>query len=81
VCGQILPAIQYTKYRAYFIPQNGEKFFQGRLFNAEVILGLPGIKKALLAPSCAAVELPQNGDDVTIRIPEFSCHQMIELQS
>jgi hypothetical protein len=51
------------------------------LHNAEVTLRLPGIKKALLAPSGAVVELQQNGDAVTIRIPEFSCHQMIELQS
>jgi hypothetical protein len=51
------------------------------LHNAEVTLRLPGIKKAMLAPSGAAVELQQNGDAVTIRIPEFSCHQMIELQS
>jgi hypothetical protein len=51
------------------------------VFNTEVTLRLPGIKKALLAPSGAPVELHQNGDTVTIRIPEFSCHQMIELES
>jgi hypothetical protein len=51
------------------------------VFNTEVTLRLPGIKKSLLAPSGAPVELQQNDDTVTIRIPEFSCHQMIELES
>jgi hypothetical protein len=38
------------------------------------------IKTATLAPSGVAVELERNGDMVTVRIPEFSCHQMVELQ-
>ncbi|MFM8717084.1 MAG: hypothetical protein ACKOF3_09950 [Spartobacteria bacterium] len=51
------------------------------LHNTEVTLHLPGVKKAILAPSGAAVDLKTSGDTITIRIPEFSCHQMIELQA
>jgi hypothetical protein len=50
------------------------------LHNAEVTLRLPMVKTATLAPSGVAVELERNGDMVTVRIPEFSCHQMVELQ-
>jgi hypothetical protein len=50
------------------------------LRNAEVTLRLPMVKTANLAPSGAAVGLERNGDMVTVRIPEFSCHQMVELQ-
>jgi hypothetical protein len=38
------------------------------------------VKKAILAPSGAPVDLKTSGDTVTVRIPEFSCHQMIEFQ-
>jgi hypothetical protein len=51
------------------------------LHNTEVTLSLPGkVKKAILAPSGDTVEFETNGDNVTVRIPEFSCHQMVEIQ-
>jgi hypothetical protein len=51
------------------------------LHHTEINLRLPGVKKAFLAPSGVSIDLERNADTVTARIPEFSCHQMIEFQS
>jgi len=42
---------------------------------------MPGVKKAILAPSGVSMDLERNADTLTFRIPEFSCHQMIEFQA
>jgi hypothetical protein len=51
------------------------------LHDVTITLRMPGIKKALLAPGGGDVELHNNGESITLRIPAFSCHQMIELRA
>ena len=48
------------------------------LHDIEVTLQLP-VKSARLVPQGADISIEKSGDRVTLRIPKFSCHQMIEL--
>ena len=51
------------------------------LHGTEVHLRLPEkITKAVLVPSGNPVPFVRQGSTVTVRIPEFSCHQMLEFQ-
>jgi hypothetical protein len=49
------------------------------LHDVEVTLRMP-VKSAKLVPQGGEVALEQSGDRVTLRLPKFSCHQMVELQ-
>lgn len=49
------------------------------LHDVEVTLRMP-VKSAKLVPQGGEVSLEQSGDRVTLRLPKFSCHQMVELQ-
>jgi hypothetical protein len=49
------------------------------LHDVEVKLRLP-VKSAKLVPQGGEVALTQSGEGVTLRVPKFSCHQMIELR-
>jgi hypothetical protein len=49
------------------------------LHDIEVTMQLP-VKSAKLVPKGGDVTLTKSGDRVTLRVPVFSCHQMIELQ-
>ncbi len=48
------------------------------LHDVEVTLQLP-VKSAKLVPQGGEVAIEKSGDRVTLRLPKFSCHQMIEL--
>jgi hypothetical protein len=48
------------------------------LHDVEVTLRLP-VKSAKLVPQGGDVTFDKSGDRVSLRLPEFSCHQMIEL--
>ena len=48
------------------------------LHDVEVTLHLP-VKSAKLVPQGGEVAIEKSGDRVTLRLPKFSCHQMIEL--
>ena len=51
------------------------------LHDTEVTLRLPGpILSARTVPQGGDVPLEFDGDRVTLRLPEFSCHQMVEFQ-
>ncbi len=50
------------------------------LHDIEVTLRLP-VKSARLVPQGGDVTLEKSGDHVTLRLPKFSCHQMIELST
>jgi hypothetical protein len=49
------------------------------LHDVEVTLRLP-VKSAKLVPQDGEVALKQSGEGVTLRLPKFSCHQMIEIE-
>lgn len=49
------------------------------LHDIEVTLQLP-VKSARLVPKGGDVTLKKSGDRVTLRVPVFSCHQMIEIE-
>jgi hypothetical protein len=49
------------------------------LHDIEVTLQLP-VKSARLVPQGGDVTLEKSGDRVTLRVPVFSCHQMIEIE-
>jgi hypothetical protein len=49
------------------------------LHDIEVTLQLP-VTSARLVPQGGDVTLEKSGDRVTLRVPVFSCHQMIEIQ-
>jgi hypothetical protein len=49
------------------------------LHDIEVTLRLP-VTSARLVPQGGEVTLDNSGDRVTLRVPVFSCHQMIEIQ-
>jgi hypothetical protein len=38
------------------------------------------VKSAKLVPQDGEVALKQSGEGVTLRLPKFSCHQMIEIE-
>lgn len=42
-------------------------------------LRLPGVTRATLAPTGAPLPIDRDGDALVVRVPSFSCHQMIEL--
>ena len=48
------------------------------LHDVEVTLQVP-VRSAKLVPQGGEVAIEKNGDRVTLRLPKFSCHQMIEL--
>jgi hypothetical protein len=48
------------------------------LHDVEVTLQLP-VKSAKLVPQGGDIAIEKSGDRVTLRLPKFSCHQMIEL--
>jgi hypothetical protein len=49
------------------------------LHDIEITLQAP-VKSARLVPQGGDVTLEKSGDRVTLRLPKFSCHQMIEIQ-
>jgi hypothetical protein len=49
------------------------------LHDIEVTLRLP-VTSARLVPQGGEVTLEKSGDSVTLRVPVFSCHQMIEIE-
>jgi hypothetical protein len=49
------------------------------LHDIEVTLRLP-VKSARLVPQGGDVTLEKSGDHVTLRLPKFSCHQMIKIE-
>jgi len=49
------------------------------LHDIEVTLQLP-VKSARLVPQGADISIEKSGDRVTLRLPKFSCHQMIEIE-
>jgi hypothetical protein len=49
------------------------------LHDIEVTLRLP-VTSAKLVPQGGDVTLEKSGDRVTLRVPVFSCHQMIEIE-
>ena len=49
------------------------------LHDVEVTLRLP-VKSARLVPQGEVIKLEKSGDRVTLRLPAFSCHQIIELR-
>jgi hypothetical protein len=49
------------------------------LHDIEVTLQLP-VKSARLVPQGGDVTLEKSGDRVALRLPKFSCHQMIEIE-
>ena len=49
------------------------------LHGVEVTLQLP-VNSARLVPQGGEVSLEKSADRVTLRLPAFSCHQMIELR-
>jgi hypothetical protein len=48
------------------------------LHDIDVTLQMP-VKSARLVPQGADISIEKSGDRVTLRLPKFSCHQMIEL--
>jgi len=42
-------------------------------------LRVPGVTRATLVPEGVSLELAREGEVVVLRVPSFSCHQMIEL--
>jgi hypothetical protein len=50
-----------------------------QLHDVEVTLQLP-VTSARLVPQGGDVTLEKSGDRVTLRVPAFSCHQMIEIE-
>jgi hypothetical protein len=51
------------------------------LHRAEITLRPPTrVSSARLVPQGISLPIEANGDRITLRLPEFSCHQMIELQ-
>ena len=49
------------------------------LHDIEITLRLP-VKTAILAPQGGELPLKKSGDRATLRLPAFSCHQMVELR-
>ena len=50
------------------------------LRDVEVTLRLPeGVKRATIEPQGQEIKLEKKGADVIVRLPEFTCHQMVVL--
>jgi hypothetical protein len=49
------------------------------LHDIDVTLQLP-VKSARLVPQGADISIEKSGHHVALRLPKFSCHQMIEIE-